>query len=391
MLRLLSVLALTLAPLFALAEETATPVAAPPQLPAITVAPVNKVSLTDRVIATGLVGPIEQVDVQPQIDGQAVEAVLADMGDRVEAGQVLARLSRDTLNLSKSELMASRASAAATVAQAQASIVEAEANRDEAVRQRDRSMALRAQGNVAQSATDQAVASAISAEANVSVARQTKAAAEAQAAVIEAQMSDVELRLARTDVRAPVAGEVVEKNARLGGIASGQGAPMFVIVKDGALELNADVSEADLLRVAVGQDALIKVVGQENPVPGKVRLVEPTVDTATRLGRARIVFDDQSAVRSGMYGEADIVIARRDGLAVPVTAISGRGSDTTVLRVVDGTVEQVKVATGIRDAGQVEIMSGLAEGDLIVTRAGSFVRPGDRINPVMADAAEASN
>ena len=110
MLRLMFVIALALSPAAALAEEVAT--TPPPQLPAITVAPVTKATLTDRVIATGIVGPVEQVDVQPQIDGQAVDAVLAEVSDKVEAGQVLARLSRDTLNLAKSQLLASRASAA---------------------------------------------------------------------------------------------------------------------------------------------------------------------------------------------------------------------------------------------------------------------------------------
>jgi HlyD family secretion protein len=112
-----------------------------------------------------------------------------------------------------------------------------------------------------------------------------------------------------------------------------------------------------------------------------VRLVEPSVDAATRLGRVRIALDDPAAVRDGMFGEAEIIIAERAAPAVPVTAIDAEGN---VLRVDEGVVHRVPVTSGIRDGGLVEIREGLGTGDLLVARAGAFVREGDRINPVPA-------
>jgi HlyD family secretion protein len=72
------------------------------------------------------------------------------------------------------------------------------------------------------------------------------------------------------------------------------------------------------------------------------------------------------------------------GLAVPVTAIGSSPEGNTVMRVKDGLAERVVVTLGIRDNGMVEITQGLAMGDLVVTKAGAFVRAGDRINPVLA-------
>jgi len=350
-------------------------------LPAITVAPVTQARIVDRVLATGLVEPAERVDIAPQIEGQAVDALFADIGDRVAEGAVLARLSDDALILQQSQLVASRASAEATVAQAGASVADARATAAEAERVADRTANLRARGTATQAALDQATAAATSARARLAAAEQGLAVATAQLAVIDAQIGDVDLRLRRTQIAAPVAGIVLERNARQGAIASAAGAPMFVLARDGAMELHADVAEADLARLVPGQAVTVRAAGLADPLAGSVRLVEPTVDRATRLGRVRIALPDAAGLRPGLFAEAEIVVAEDDALAVPVTAVA-QGS---VLRVdAGGVVERVAVETGVRDGGLVAIRGGLAAGDRIVARAGAFVRPGDRVRPVAA-------
>ena len=67
---------------------------------------------------------------------------------------------------------------------------------------------------------------------------------------------------------------------------------------------------------------------------------------------------------------------------MPVTAVGAAADGATVMKVVDGAVARVPVRTGIRDGGWIEIIEGLSAGDTVVARAGSFVRDGDRINPV---------
>lgn len=379
-------LAAALAPGLALAEAAPAPVAAA-VLPAITVSTVARQTLRDRVLASGLVGPVERVQVPPLIEGQPIQSLLVDVGDTVAAGQVLAQLSSATLELQKSQFLATLASARAAIAQVEAQLVEARSSADEAQRVNLRTTTLRNQGTASQAAADQASANAISATARVAVTTQSLAAAQAQLTLVEAQIATVDLQRSRTRVIAPVAGVVVERNAQLGGVASAAGPAMFVLIRDGALELRADVAEPDLLRLAVGQRAQLAAVGTDGALTGTVRLVEPAIDTATRMGRARISIDAPKQMRVGMFVDASILVAEREGLAVPVTALGSGSEGTTVMRVRGGLVERLAVVTGIRDSGMIEIVSGLAEGDLVVTKAAAFVHDGDHINPVPAAAA----
>jgi HlyD family secretion protein len=268
-------------------------------------------------------------------------------------------------------------------------MLEAKAAADEAQRVNERTQALQKQGTASQAAADQASANAIAATARVTVATQSLEAARAQLALAEAQLANIELQLDRTEVKAPVAGEITARNALVGGIATAAGQPMFQMIRDGALELNVDVAEIDLIRLAPGQTVTMRGVGTDGVLTGTIRLVEPTIDTTTRLGRARITIDDAAKVRAGMFMDADILVTTRDTLAVPVTAVGSSPEGATVMRVKDGIVERVPVRTGIREAGWVEIVEGLAQGDTVVAKAGSFVRDGDQINPVPA--AEATN
>jgi HlyD family secretion protein len=316
------------------------------------------------------------------IEGQPIESLLADVGDLVAEGDVLATLSTSTLELQVSQSNASMASARATIAQAEAQMLEAQSAADEAVRVNVRTAALREQGTASQAAAETAAANAVSATARVTVAAQSLEAARAQVALVQAQMANAELGLLRTQVLAPVSGTVVERNATMGSIATAAGLPLFVIVKNGALELQGDVAEVDLLRLAVGQPASLRFVGGTAPLAGSVRLVEPTIDTTTRLGRVRVTIDDGAAVRSGMFAEAEVTAAERQAVAIPVTALGAFNGQPSVMKVVDGLVSRVPVQAGIRDGNYVEILSGLVLGDTVVAKAGAFVRDGDRINPV---------
>ncbi|MEI4486173.1 efflux RND transporter periplasmic adaptor subunit [Frigidibacter sp. MR17.14] len=382
------------------AQETSAPsgqaaaqASAAPALPAISVVTATRRDLSDRVRASGLVAPVEEVQVQPLIESQPIDALLVDVGDRVSAGQPLARLSGATLDLQRSQYVASRAAAMASIAQAEAQRVEAQASAQEAGRVLRRTEALRQQGTTAQAALDQAQASADAAYARVTAAEEGLRAAEAQRDLVDAQIADVDLRLQRTLVTAPVAGVITARNARVGAVATAQGEPMFTLIRDGALELRADVAEQEIGRLAPGQAVTLRPAGVAEALSGTVRLVEPTVDATTRLGRVRIDIAAPERIRSGQFAEAEILVEERAALALPAAAV-GRGSDGPEVKRVraDGAVEIAPVVTGIRDGAWVEIAKGLFEGEKVVARAGAFVRPGDKINPVDAPApAEAGN
>jgi len=367
------------------AQETQTEAPAAEVLPAISVVAAVTRDLQDHVLASGLVAPVETVYVAPLVEGQQIEELLADVGDSVTKGQVLARLSQASLTLQKAQLTASLASAKASIAQAEASLTEAQSSAAETQRVADRTAKLAKAGTASNAANDQAQAALVSAQARVAVATQTLEATRAQLALVEAQMSNVDLQLSRTEVVAPVDGVITARNAQLGAIASGAGQPMFTLIRDGAMELRADVSESDLPRLAKDQPARLTLATDGQVLDGTVRLVEPTIDATSRLGRARIQFADASAVRPGMFVSADILVARRTSLALPVTAVGSFDGQSTVMLVKDGVVHRTLVQTGITDSGWIEILSGLSEGDQVVAKAGAFVADGDRVTPVAAE------
>lgn len=351
-------------------------------IPAITVVDVRRQRLIERVIASGLIEPVEQVYVQPEIEGQAIRSLAVDVGDKVVAGQTLATLAATSLDLQKSQLEAQRAASKAAIAQAEAQFVEAQSTADEAVRNRDRVTSLAKRGMVSQANLDQAVAAVTASAARANGASQNLKAARAQLEGAQAQIGSIDFRLSRTAITAPVAGTVIRRNARVGAIATAAGEPMFVLMRDHALEVRADVAERDLLRVVAGQTARVQVAGLAAPIEATVRLVEPTVDATSRLGRIRISLPVDSVVRAGMFADAIIEVAHGTSLVLPISALGVSGAGPTVLRVDDGLVKRVPVVTGARDGGQIAILDGLVEGTTVVARAGAFVRDGDRIRPV---------
>jgi HlyD family secretion protein len=294
------------------------------------------------------------------------------------------------LKLERSQQVANRAKAEASLAQSRAQVVEAEANLNEAQRQFDRAARLATSGSGSTSQREQAETSLASAKTKVESAKQAIAVAEADIKVIETQIADIDLRLARTEIKSPVSGTVSARTARIGAIASGSGSPLFTVIRDGQIELVADVTEADILRLKVGQPAMITVAGTKTPITGSVRLISPVVDAVTRLGSVHIAIDDDAAARAGMYGNADITIGQADDIALPLSAITSEKNVTTVRLVTGGVVKMQQVRTGIQDGPYIEVTEGLKEGDLVVAKAGVFVRDGDRINPV-EDTSSVSN
>ncbi|WFU07958.1 efflux RND transporter periplasmic adaptor subunit [Rhizobium sp. CB3090] len=373
----------------ALAEEPT--VTAPKQnLPAIVVTQAATRKLTDKVVATGTVKAVDEVYIQPQVDGLSIRTLNADVGDKVEANSTLATLNDDALVLQKSQMMATKAKGEASLAQLHAQLTEARANAEEAELQRVRAVTMGAKGTVSTSSVEQANAAAAANKARVASAEQAIAVAEADLKVIDSQIADTDLKLARTGVKTPVAGTVASRNARMGAIANGNGDPLFTIIRDSDLELVVDVSESDIMKIAVGQKALISLSGSREKLTGSVRLVAPIVDAVTRLGAVHISIDDDEKARAGMYGSAEIIVRETQGVSLPLTAVNTDENGSSARKVEGGVIKFVNVQTGIQDGGYVEIVKGLKDGDEVVAKAGAYVRDGDHITPVK-EAPQASN
>jgi HlyD family secretion protein len=385
---------MTVNPVLALAADAATGDTAEQQqsrnLPAIVVTAAEPRPIVDRVIATGSVQAVEEVYVTPLVDGLSIRTLVADVGDRVEANGTLATLNDDALLLQKSQTEATLAKAEAALAQIKAQLVEAKANADEAVRVRERAQKLVKSGSQSQANADQAIAAADAALARVNSAEQAITVSEADIKVAQSQIDDIDLKLARTAVKSPVAGVVSARTAKIGAIASGAASPLFTVIRDGEIELKADVSEDAVLKLAPDQKATVTLAGGAAKLTGTIRLVEPTLDPQSRLGRVYIRFDEPGKARAGMFASAEIVVAERQGIALPLSAITTAEGKTVARKVENGIVKLVPVETGIQDGQVIEIVSGLAAGDEVVAKAGAYVRDGDRVNPVHAEQASAT-
>ena len=373
------------APAFS-AEEVAKPaIAADQSLPAIRVVKTEMRSMTDRVIVTGTIEAVEDVYVQPQVDGLKIEKLNADIGDTVKEGDTLATLSTDSLVLQKSQLLANRAKQVAVGAQLEAQLAEAKVNEAEAIRQANRAEKLVKSAAVSTSQAEQLRATATASTARVNSANQAIAANEADIKVIDAQVADIDLKLARTEIKAPVSGVVSERTAKIGAIASGSGTPLFTLIRDNAIELKADVPEGDVLRLKPGQRVNMAVAGTTTKVDGKVRTVDPIIDATTRMGTVKIAISDPEKARIGMYASAEVVISDRKVLTLPLTAVTSEKDGFYVRKIDNGRIKMAKVVTGVQDGDFVEIASGLSASDVVVEKAGAYVRDGDRINPVFPE------
>ncbi len=373
----------------ALAEDAPAVQAEKPAInaPSIVVTTVTERKLTDRVLTSGTIQPVEEVYVQPLVEGLSIKTLKADVGDKVKAGDVLATLMDDTLILQKSQLEANKAKVVAAGAQAEAQRLSVKTNLDEANRQLGRGESLAKTGTISTAQLDQLKAAATSAAASLNSAEQSIKANAADMKVIEAQIADIDLKLSRTEVKAPVNGVISARTAKVGAIASGAGQPLFTLIRDEALELKADLAEDDVLKVAKDQKVTISLAGSGKKIAGTVLKVEPTVNTTTRLGTVEVKIDNPDAVRAGMYAQADITVAERTAPSLPVTAVTTSSDATTARLVRDDVVHIVPVETGIQDGQYIEISKGLQPGDKVVAKAGAYVRDGDRVKPVESLAA----
>ncbi|MBL0371628.1 efflux RND transporter periplasmic adaptor subunit [Rhizobium sp. KVB221] len=368
------------------AEQVAAPAAAQEQnFPAIRVVETAERELVDRIMVTGTFQAVEEVYVQPQVEALRIEKLNVDVGDMVKAGDTLATLSEDALILQKSQLQANRAKAEAVGAQLVAQLVEAKANEAEAIRQAVRAEKLEKIDAVSTSQAEQLRASATAASARVNSANQAILANKADVKVVDAQIADIDLKLARTAVTAPVGGIVSARHARIGAIAASIGNPLFTIIRDNAIELKGDVAEGDLLKLKPGQPVHMAVAGTSAKVTGTVRSIDPVIDSTTRLGSVKVAVNDPAQARIGMYASAEVIVSDRKVLSVPLTAITAEKNGSYVRKIVDQRVKLTKVVTGVQDGDFVEIVSGLGAKDVVVEKAGAYVRDGDRITPVFLD------
>jgi len=204
-----------------------------------------------------------------------------------------------------------------------------------------------------------------------------------QALAAVAALDELKTREAHMTIRAPVAGLVLERNVRPGDISTAGGAtPMFRMVRDGLVELNAEVAEDDMAHMHVGDPAQV-TLPDGAVVAGRVRLIDPEVDSTTKLGRVRVALPVRADLRPGGFGRANFTAVSNAARSLPETAVLYDADGASVAVVgADHRVRIVPVKTGRRANGFVELAEGPPAGSWVLLRSASFVLPGDLVKPI---------
>lgn len=371
--------------LAALAEGATQPQDAP--APAVSVTRTEKREITERAVITGTLVPREEVLVAPELEGLRITEILVEEGETVTKGQVLARLATDLLDTELARNTASLARSEAAIAQARSQILQAEAAQVEAAQALERTRSLIKGGNATEVQLEQRVSAARAAEGRLAAARDGLRIAEAERQSEEAQRREIQVRLAHAAIKAPQAGIIARKNAKVGATATAAGDPLFRIIANGEIELEGEVTETQLVRLREGAPAQVSI-DQRGSIEGRVRNISPEVDRATRLGRVRIALPRNPALRIGAFSRGSVELARTMGVAVPLSAMLYSAKGAAIQVVVDGRIETRQVRTGLSADGFIQV-EGVNTGDMVVTRAGSFLRDGDAVRPILAEPAQA--
>ncbi len=345
----------------------------------VTVVTVKREELVESVAVNGNLVAKDEVMIGPEIEGLRVIEILAEEGDKVLKGQVLARLNRETLDAQLAQNDAALQRWEAAIAQAKSQIQQSEASLRQSQQQLERSNELRKSGFVSQATLDQQINDERANTARLAASRDALRVSEADLASIAAQRRELQVRISRAEVRAPAAGVISRRSVKIGAVASMASEPMFRVIADGDIELEAEVSETRINRLSVGQPATIASGGITGA--GKVRLVSPEVDRLTRLARVRVAVDSDSGLRIGSFARGMIETRRANAVAVPVSAILYGEKGPFVQVVTQNRIAAAPVSLGIITALRAEVIAGVAEGATIVLKAGAFLVDGDIVDP----------
>lgn len=179
-------------------------------------------------------------------------------------------------------------------------------------------------------------------------------------------------------VQAPAAGVIFASAAVMGGAVTQSGEPLFRIARDGEMEIVGEMTSDSMARLKPDLAATVEIVGI-GQLSGKVRLISTSVNPTTQLGQVHISVGADPRVRVGVFGKATIQISRRCGPALPLSAVLYGTGGQFVQVVRNDRVETRRVEVGIVRPGEAELRSGVSEGEVVIARAGTFVRDGDLV------------
>jgi HlyD family secretion protein len=376
--------------------------------------PVQLQDITLRIAANGTVVPVQTVNLSPKTAGRLME-LLVEQGDRVQAGQIIARMENEELQAEYDQALAglrqaeanlallqagtrpeSIAQAAASVKQAQARVVEAQTRLNLARERVQRNQMLAVDGAISRDRLDEVLNEERNAQANLDQAKagldntlqqlkqqqngprvQEIAQAKAQVAAAQGRLRAVQTQLDNTLIRAPFAGIITQKYATEGAFvtpttsasSTSSATSTSIVALANGLEILAKVPEVDIGQIKLGQEVEIRADAYPDQVfKGKVRLIAPeaVVEQNVTSFQVRVsIVSGKEKLRSGMNVDLTFLGKRMNqALMVPTVAIVTNKGQTGVL--VPGRNNQPRFQTvtiGPTIGNQTQVLEGLKDGE----------------------------
>lgn len=349
------------------APDTAASMATVVDVPVVT-ASVGAIEAALEI--SGTLAPRRRIAVKPKLPG-TIERMLVNLGDAVAQGQTLATIDRREIDAQADSAIAAVAVATAALESAEATLANAVLEHDRAKNLFDKGALPRQRLDAAQTAQRATIAQRNLATANL---------AQANAALRRARAVQRD-----TTITSPVTGFVVERNYDAGAIPGDK--PIVVVADLREMKLEAGVSEIEAGRLRPGMKAVVSVQAKPGEVfNGQLAAISPEVDDRNRHFKIDVrVPNAGRALLSGMYATARLIeAAAATAIVVPKEAVITRHGKRGVQRLQGDTVSFVEVVEGLSDGARVQIVTGLAAGDIVFADARRPIAEGAKVRGIAA-------
>jgi RND family efflux transporter MFP subunit len=357
-------------------------------LPRLVVMRVGRSTEQNVLKLAGTMQALTEAPILARADGY-LKRRLADIGDRVRVGQVLAEIDAPELDQQIHQAEAAIEQAQAAAEQADASLEQGKANRDLARMTADRWKLLVERGISPRQEGDQYQAQLAAQDANVKALEKAVQAQRSSLAAVKANLARLQEVQAYRVVKAPFDGVITQRNVDVGALVGTGNTLLYRIAQTGTLRTYVNVPQASVNAVRVGQTAALTV----SHLPGRtfrgtVARTANALDPASRTMLVEVdVPNPDGALFPGTYAEVELSGSRPNPpLVVPASAILFRSDGAQVAVVPPDQIVHLQKITVGRDYGdRVEIVQGVSEGTMIVAAPGDAAREGARIVPVSRD------
>ncbi|MFM8393543.1 MAG: efflux RND transporter periplasmic adaptor subunit, partial [Acidobacteriota bacterium] len=322
--------------------------------------------IAETISLTGSLRSKQVVDVSPRIAGRLTQ-VLVDTGYPVAQGALVAVIEDDEI---RQQLERSKAALAVVDAQ----IAQRTAELNNAKIELERRTQLVESGVLSRNELD-------TLQMRYAVSQSQLELARAQRRQSEAEQRELAIRQGQTRITAPIAGTISRRHVTIGAMVS-SATPIVTVVSNTPMIVDAQVSERDVTRIRRGQavDVTIDSLPGEK-FTGRIMRISPTLDPQTRNGMVEIEIPNRGGTLKGeMFARLMLNLgSTRETLLIPRDALIYRGDQPGVFTIEEEKAKYVPLETGLTSEDKVEVLKGLKEGEVVVTRGSNLLKDGDRV------------